>query len=53
MSKDYLRELKKRLLASKDEFSDKEWAGLMRRFDRLEAEAPDKIDGELPLGEMT
>jgi DNA topoisomerase-1 len=52
VSKAYVAEVRRRMEASRTEFSDAEWEGLMVRLDMLESAAPETIDGELPLEEM-
>jgi hypothetical protein len=53
VSQQYVRELRRRLELSRDEFSETEWAGIIARLDLLEHAAPESVEGEEPLGEMT
>lgn len=49
VSKEWLRELRERLLKAKSEYSSEEWDGMMKRLQMLEDAAPESIPGELPM----
>jgi DNA topoisomerase-1 len=51
VSKAYVKSLMTRLEAGRSEFSDDEWAGLLKRLDLLMQAAPDTIPGETKLEE--